>query len=189
MKKNQLKKIKKQNISKTKWGCQNPQEESYGHDNQIKGKTEKKMLNFKKKWILKDKKNDFKRNLGHLYKRSSFFKTNNFKGCNWERKWYQPVQTFQTHDPRHWLNWRRRIWKAIILKLGSTRRFDPWLGQASKEIEGELTKCKTVEDSSWPMCWLAQEKNSQNSLTNFFFFQNGIILIFFIKQKDLIGLS
>jgi lipid-A-disaccharide synthase-like uncharacterized protein len=39
------------------------------------------------------------------------------------------------------------------------------------------------------MFWLAQEKNSQNSLTNLFFFQNGIILIFFIKQKDLIGLS
>jgi hypothetical protein len=40
------KSIKKQSISKTKWGCQNPQEVLYGHDNQIEGKTEKKNVEF-----------------------------------------------------------------------------------------------------------------------------------------------
>jgi len=44
--KRSIKKIKKQSISKTKWGCQNPQEGSYGHDNQIEGKTEKKNVEF-----------------------------------------------------------------------------------------------------------------------------------------------
>jgi hypothetical protein len=44
--KRSIKKIKKQSISKTKWGCQNPQEGSYGHDNQIEDKTEKKNVEF-----------------------------------------------------------------------------------------------------------------------------------------------
>jgi len=47
------------------------------------------------------KKSDFKRNLGHPDKRNSFFKTNNFKGCNKKRKRYKPMQTFQTYDPTY----------------------------------------------------------------------------------------
>ena len=48
--KNQLKIIKKKNTSKTKWGYQNSQVGSCGHNNQIEGKATKKP---NKKLILK----------------------------------------------------------------------------------------------------------------------------------------
>ena len=58
------KSTKKQSTSKTKWVYQNPQVGSYGQDNPIEGKIEKKKFNFKKNRILKDKiKKDKKNNL------------------------------------------------------------------------------------------------------------------------------